>query len=95
MTGLSNIIYKVDSFDPIPSGLGIYPDYHIYKKVWKEAGELRRSGKLLDIVKGIKTRITVIHGDYDPHPYSAVWKTFLSFGKDIRLELIKECGHYP
>lgn len=93
---ISKIILKADSLEPVLSGDSeIYLDYSIYKKIWDEAKRIRSSGKLLDIVRDIKARIVVIHGDYDPHPYSGVRIPLESLGKDISFNLIKDCGHYP
>ncbi len=60
---------KADAYDPIMYESEVI-DYQvdIFQSVWKEAAELRRSGKLLELAKCIKCPVVAIHGDYDPHP---------------------------
>ena len=93
---ISQIVSKTDSFDPEPSFISpVRLSYTEYLKVWKEAETLRESGKLIELFKKIETRLVVIHGDYDPHPYNGVKKPLSELGKDARFILLKDCGHYP
>jgi pimeloyl-ACP methyl ester carboxylesterase len=67
----------------------------IYQSVWKEAAELRATGKLMDYVKKIKCSVTAIHGDYDPHPAGGVEKPLSAALKNFKFILLKKCGHTP
>jgi len=69
--------------------------YDIYKSIWKEASELRRSGKLLALGKKIKCPVVAIHGDYDPHPSEGVQKPLSNILEKFRFILLKNCGHKP
>jgi len=89
-------VSKADSYDPIPNSgevIGLQAD--IYTSVWKEAEELRKSGKLLDYGRLITCPVVVIHGDYDPHPYEGVREPLSRELKDCKFILLKKCGYYP
>ncbi len=85
-----------DAYDPIegkPEPIDYKGD--IFNSVWKEAEELRSSGKLLEFVKDIKCPVVAIHGDYDPHPAEGVQKPLSAILKDFRFILLDHCGHKP
>lgn len=96
---LGALTSKTDSYDPIPDEskksdlINIQGD--IFYRVWNEAEELRRSGKLLLAGKDIRCPVIAIHGDYDPHPAQGVRKPLSSMLKNFRFILLKNCGHYP
>jgi pimeloyl-ACP methyl ester carboxylesterase len=90
------LMSRADSFDPLPSDneeLNI--QYDIFQSVWKEAEELRQSGKLLELGKQIQCQIVAIHGDYDPHPAEGIQKPLSRILKDFRFILLRNCGHDP
>jgi pimeloyl-ACP methyl ester carboxylesterase len=92
------IMSKADSYSPLP---GTSPeedmtvDMNIYNKVWIEAEELRKSGKLLDYGKKIKCPVVVIHGDHDPHPYEGVREPLSRVLAGCEFILLPKCGHHP
>jgi pimeloyl-ACP methyl ester carboxylesterase len=87
---------KADAYDPIKhESEAIDYDPHIFHSVWKEAAELRKSGKLLQLGKHIKCPVVAIHGDYDPHPAEGVQKPLSAILKSFRFILLKNCGHKP
>jgi pimeloyl-ACP methyl ester carboxylesterase len=67
----------------------------IFLSVWREAAELRRSGKLLELGKHIKCPVVAIHGDYDPHPAEGVQKPLSAILKSFSFVLLANCGHKP
>lgn len=89
---------KTDSFDPLPdaphepvsTGSG-----DIFHNVWKEAEELRKSGKLLASAKRVRCPVVAVHGDYDPHPAEGVREPLSAALKDFRSILLRNCGHTP
>lgn len=89
------IISKADSYDSIPAKTRIKCQEDIYRKVWKQASELRRSGQLLKLGKKIKCPTVAIHGDFDSHPAEGVKTPLFSVLKNFRFILIKKCGHHP
>jgi pimeloyl-ACP methyl ester carboxylesterase len=93
---LGELLTKADFYDPLPmrpEGLELRPD--IYKSVWKEAAELRKSGKLMEVAKSIRCPVVAIHGDHDPHPAEGVQKPLGRVLKDFRFILLEKCGHTP
>jgi len=87
---------KADAYDPIMhESEAIDCQVDIFQSVWKEAAELRRSGKLTELGGHIKCPVVAIHGDYDPHPAEGVQKPLSAILKSFRLILLKNCGHMP
>ena len=95
---LGELTSKTDSYDPIADKSNksdlIMVQGDLFQKVWKEAEELRRNGRLLSLGKGISCPVIAIHGDYDPHPAQGVKKPLSTILKDFRFILLKNCGHY-
>ena len=90
------ILSKADAYDPIISeSEEIDCRIDIYQPVWKEAEELRRSGKLSEWGKQIKCPVTAIHGDYDPHPAEGVHRPLSAILENFRFILLENCGHKP
>jgi pimeloyl-ACP methyl ester carboxylesterase len=87
---------KADAYDPILQESDVTDcDVAIFQGVWKEAAELRRSGKLLELGGRIKCPVVAIHGDYDPHPAEGVQKPLSAVLKNFHLILLANCGHKP
>jgi pimeloyl-ACP methyl ester carboxylesterase len=70
-------------------------NYRIFKSVWEDAHELRRSGKLLKLGKKVTCPVVAIHGDFDPHPFEGVKEPLSGVVKDFRFILLDKCGHKP
>ena len=68
---------------------------NIYKKVWSEASQRRKSGLLIEAIKKVKCSINFIHGDHDPHPLEGIKKPLEREGLDVKYFLLSKCGHYP
>jgi pimeloyl-ACP methyl ester carboxylesterase len=93
---LGNLIEEVDSYDRIPDEDDLLRvDYEIYRNVWREAEELRSTGKLLQIAGEVTCPVVAVHGDYDPHPADGVRLPLSQVMKDFRFILLKECSHTP
>jgi pimeloyl-ACP methyl ester carboxylesterase len=93
---LGELLAKADFYDPLPmrpEGLELRPE--IYKSVWKEAAELRKSGGLLAGARAIRCPVVAIHGDHDPHPAEGVQKPLTKALNDFRFILLEKCGHTP
>jgi pimeloyl-ACP methyl ester carboxylesterase len=93
---LGELFFKTDAYDPLP----LEPpetvfSLEIYKRVWGEATELRRSGKLLEMGKEIASPVVAIHGAYDSHPAEGVEKPLSAILKDFHFILLEKCGHKP
>jgi pimeloyl-ACP methyl ester carboxylesterase len=90
------LLSKADAYDPITYESEVI-DYQvdIFQSVWKDAAELRRSGKLMELGKHIKCPVVAIHGDYDPHPAEGVQKPLSAVLESFRFILLKNCGHMP
>lgn len=90
------LMTKADTLDAIPHGEDKTTfQEDIYRRVWREAEELRRTGKLLEMAEAIQCPVVAIHGDYDPHPAEGVEKPLCKVVKDFRFILLKRCGHEP
>lgn len=93
---LGKLCEKVDTFEPIEYETPQI-DFHadIFQSVWREAAELRRSGKLLEWGKKIQCSVVAIHGDYDSHPAEGVQQPLAAVLNDFHFILLKNCGHKP
>jgi pimeloyl-ACP methyl ester carboxylesterase len=93
---LGRLMAGADSYEPLSQDSEILEcRYDIYKGVWPQAAELRRSGRLLELGKRISCPVVAIHGDYDPHPAAGVKESLSRVLKDFRFVLLAKCGHYP
>jgi pimeloyl-ACP methyl ester carboxylesterase len=97
LTRLGQLSSRADNYDPLPShDIESYEcQTDIYRKVWPQAAELRRSGKLLELAGKIQCPVVAIHGDYDPHPAEGVATPLAGINPDFRLVLLENCGHTP
>ena len=96
MAKFGKLMTEADTYDPIASDDEIIEySYETYKNVWKEAKELRKCGKLLELGKKIQCPVVAIHGDYDPHPIKGIKNPLSRVLKDFRFVLLKNCGHLP
>lgn len=90
------LLSKADFYNPLPhEGDIIECQYDVYEGVWKDAKELRSTGKLLEYRKKITCPVVAIHGDYDPHPAEGVSDPLSKTIKDFRFILLENCGHKP
>lgn len=90
------LLSRTDFYEPLPmkpAEVELNPEIH--QKVWAEAAELRKTGKLLEAGKGIRCPVLAIHGDHDPHPAEGVEKPLKGLLGDFRFVLLEKCGHNP
>lgn len=96
---LGALTARTDAYDAIPhepnetdlvDGSG-----DIFHSVWKEAAELRRTGKLMEYARQVRCPVAAIHGEYDPHSAEGVQKPLSAALKDFRFHLLEHCGHTP
>ncbi|TKJ47588.1 alpha/beta hydrolase [Candidatus Aerophobetes bacterium Ae_b3a] len=96
MTKLGKLMNKTDTYASLPhNGETLNCQQEVFQKVWPEANELRKSGKLLQLGKQIICPVVAIHGDYDPHPPEGVKDPLSRILKNFRLVTLKNCGHEP
>ena len=90
---------KADAYDPVPCASEesetVDGQVAIFQGVWRDAVELRRSGKLLELGEHIRCPVVAIHGDYDPHPAEGVQTPLSAILKNFRFILVNNCGHKP
>lgn len=90
------LLAAADSFDPLPHANEVLEArYEVNQSVWAEAAELRRSGRLLEMGRGIRCPVVAIHGDHDPHPAEGVSTPLSRVLEDFRFVLLDRCGHTP
>lgn len=94
-TRFGEISDKTDTFSALDDTLPeVSVNYNIYKKVWREAEELRQRGKLLQEAKLVRCPVLAIHGVYDPHPSDGV-RLLSEYVRNFRIILLDKCGHAP
>ncbi len=67
----------------------------LHEKIWKEAAELRKSGKLLERFARIACPLVLIQGAVDPHPAAGVIQPLEDRNVDIKSYVLEKCGHTP
>lgn len=93
---LGALFTKTDAYDPLTLDIEVLEVQHeLNQRVWQDAQELRQSGELLEIGKGIQCPVVAIHGDYDPHPAKGIQEPLSRVLHDFRFHLLRNCGHYP
>jgi pimeloyl-ACP methyl ester carboxylesterase len=93
---LGELASKADSYDPLPGEPeAIAFQAEIHQRVWQDAVEMRRSGRLLGLAKQVRCPVVAIHGDYDPHPADGVQAPLSIALKSFRFILLRNCGHTP
>jgi pimeloyl-ACP methyl ester carboxylesterase len=93
---LGSLLAVADAFDPISmEDEAFHGQYNIFKGVWDEAVEKRRSMALLRMAHSITCPVVAIHGDYDPHPSQGVSVPLTRELPDFKFFLLTKCGHRP
>lgn len=93
---LAALFTKTDSFDAAEEEYDVQPgQYRIYMMVWGEARDIRKNGRLLEIVQDIKCPVVAIHGDHDPHAAEGVKEPLSAVLEDFQFILLEHCGHEP
>jgi pimeloyl-ACP methyl ester carboxylesterase len=101
LAAFGRLMAKTDLCCPPPPSAGegerapLPVDGQVYRLVWAEARELRRSGRLLEICGDVRCPVVAIHGDYDPHPAGGVEGPLSRVIQDFRFILLEDCGHCP
>jgi pimeloyl-ACP methyl ester carboxylesterase len=93
---LGELASKADSWDPLrgePEAIAFQAEIH--HRVWQDAVEMRRSGRLLGFARQVRCPVVAIHGDYDPHPAEGVQEPLSAALQDFRFHLLEHCGHTP
>lgn len=67
----------------------------LYEKVWKEAAGIRKSGTLLKRFSQIDCPMTLIQGEFDPHPAAGVIQPLKDNHVEIKAFVLDQCGHTP
>jgi len=93
----ANIYFDADVYDPLTRDLEVLevqPDLN--DKVWSDFKVLRdRPNFLANEFSKINIPVIVIHGEYDPHPIEGIRPFLEGCLRDVRFEMLPECGHYP
>ncbi len=96
MRGFGRLMTEADCFLPLSLDTGCL-EYRLdqFQSVWPEMREHRASGALLSQGKSIRCPVVAMHGDYDPHPVPGIRDPLQGVVKDFRMQVLKDCGHYP
>ncbi|MBY9077103.1 alpha/beta hydrolase [Paenibacillus sp. HN-1] len=91
------LLSQADSYAPIllDTNEEVQVDVAAYQSVWSEAALLRSSGELLKFAPRISCPVTVIHGDYDPHPAKGVIEPLRAVIGNLKYMELQNCGHTP
>jgi pimeloyl-ACP methyl ester carboxylesterase len=95
---LGSLASKADSYAPLeepeePCTIPVSGD--IYRQVWPEAAEMRRTGELLRQAAKVVCPVLAIHGDTDPSPSAGVSEPLNAALGSFRCIVLAKCGHTP
>jgi pimeloyl-ACP methyl ester carboxylesterase len=92
-----SLLDTTDMYDPIATETEtLEVQFDLYSKVWSDYVALRDQPDVLkNEFSQINIPVTVIHGEYDPHPIEGIRPFLESCIKDIRFFILPKCGHYP
>jgi pimeloyl-ACP methyl ester carboxylesterase len=98
LSRLGRLASKADSYAPIddaeePRTTPLSGE--IYRQVWGEAAEMRRTGALLDHARNPAGPVVAIHGDSNPSLAAGVSELLSANLADFRFVLLAKCGHTP
>ncbi len=97
LSRLGALCEEADTYSRLDS-LPVQPcecDGEMYRRVWSEAAAMRSSGELAGIFCRLRVPVTIIHGDYDPHPPEGVRAFLEERGVPHEFRLLSRCGHTP
>lgn len=95
---LGRLAGKADAYAPVDrtdAPGDIHVSARIYRAVWEEASEMRRSGELLRRAQMVRCPVVAIHGDADSLPAAGVAEPLSAALLDFRLTVLPRCGHTP
>ena len=93
---LADCSFDSDVYDPITRDLEIVEyQYLINQKVWTDFERLRDAGELAAEFSKIEIPVSIIHGDYDPHPLEGIEPFLRAHLAEVDVHLLEKCGHYP
>ncbi len=97
MAEWGSLLDSTDMYDPIATETETLEVQHaLFTKVWSDYVALRDQPNVLkNEFSKISIPVTVIHGEYDPHPIEGIRPFLESCIKDIRFFILPKCGHYP
>jgi pimeloyl-ACP methyl ester carboxylesterase len=97
MNEWGKLLFKTDVYDPVTDDLEILEVQHnVFNKVWGDFVVLRDNpGFLHNLFSKIDLPVTVIHGEYDPHPISGIRPFLEGCLQDVKFRILPKCGHYP
>jgi pimeloyl-ACP methyl ester carboxylesterase len=93
----ADIFFDADVYDPLTKDLEVLEaQSDLNDRVWSDFKVLRdRPSVLADEFSKINVPVIVIHGEYDPHPIEGIRPFLEGCLRDVRVEMLPECGHYP
>jgi pimeloyl-ACP methyl ester carboxylesterase len=96
---LGALAHKADSYDPLPVERReedrVELSGQVYRGVWHEAAEMRRTGELLALARQLRCPVTAIHGDHDPSPAEGVRAPLAGHLVRFTFHVLERCGHTP
>jgi pimeloyl-ACP methyl ester carboxylesterase len=97
MADFAGIFETTDNYKPI-TGLQKTTGYRwsIFRDVWSDFVKLRdKQGYIEKELSKITVPVTLIQGDYDPHPANEVYSFLKKYIPQTELYKLERCGHYP
>jgi pimeloyl-ACP methyl ester carboxylesterase len=97
MAEWGKLLSASDMYDPVTRDLEVIEvQYDLHTGVWNDFVALRdRPGQLQREFRSIEAPVTLMHGEYDPHPITGIQPFLEDCLGPLECHLLPECGHYP
>ena len=70
-------------------------DARAHKETWDDMLRLEADGTYPAAFSRIRSRVLMLHGDYDPHPGAMIRDSLRPFVRELEYRELARCGHSP
>lgn len=95
MDDFTALLDKMDAYDQIGHESLLEFDLKGHSLLMDEIRPIRASGELINIAKGLSSKLVIFHGNEDPHPVLGITEPFDREDIDYNLYTYEKCGHVP
>ena len=97
MAEWGELLDKSDYYDPLTTESEVIEvQYETFQKVFSEFVKMRDDPEKISAeLENINVPVTLIHGQYDPHPIEGILPFLEKCLPEISYHRLADCGHYP
>lgn len=92
---MGRVIKPIYSYDIVDSDITCECNAKAHKETWDDMMRLQKDGIYPQNFSKIKIPVTILHGDFDPHPGNMVYACLKKYIPHIKYICLEKCGHDP